>query len=312
MIVTIAVCTRDRADQLRETLEAMTRLQVPAQLDWELIVVDNGSTDATPDVARRFAQRLPLLLVHEPRGGLSIARNRAVDAVRGDYIVWTDDDVTVDPGWLAGYVAAFSRWPEAAVFGGPIELKLLGTPPSWLLAALSRVGGAFAQRDLGAEPAPLVCEGHRIPFGANFAVRMAEQRRHRYAPALGRRPGAATSVAEEVAVIEAILGEGGTGWWVPGARVTHRIPAERQTMRYLRRFYAGAGEAAVHRGHDIPPRWRLWLTVAKAEIRFALSRPLGRPERWIEHVIMASVARGQLRAAAPPAARSRGGPSPSA
>jgi glucosyl-dolichyl phosphate glucuronosyltransferase len=50
----------------------------------------------------------------------SRARNRAVYAARGDYLVWTDDDVVVDPNWLAAYVAAFRRRPEAAVFGGPV------------------------------------------------------------------------------------------------------------------------------------------------------------------------------------------------
>ena len=117
-LVSMVVCTRNRAALLDDMLVTATRLRLPAQLDWELLVVDNGSTDSTGEVIRRYQDRLPIRHVEEPRIGISHARNRAVSEGRGRYLCWTDDDVRLDPDWLAAYLAAFERHPEAAVFGG--------------------------------------------------------------------------------------------------------------------------------------------------------------------------------------------------
>src|SRR6516165_2736912 len=120
MFVTVAICTRNRAGSLRRTLESLAALQIPGDLTWEIVIVHN-STDHTDDVINKYLERLPVRRVLETRAGLSNARNQAVDTAKGEYIVWTDDDVIVDPGWLSAYAAAFRRWPEAAVFGGRIK-----------------------------------------------------------------------------------------------------------------------------------------------------------------------------------------------
>jgi len=104
--VTAIICTRNRATQLSQVLESASHLVVPPGLSWEFIVVDNGSSDNTADVVRRYAGRLPLRIVREEIPGLSNARNRGVAEARGDYICWTDDDVRLDPNWLAAYAAA--------------------------------------------------------------------------------------------------------------------------------------------------------------------------------------------------------------
>jgi glucosyl-dolichyl phosphate glucuronosyltransferase len=86
-------------------------------------VIVHTSTDHTVDVIREYVGRLPVRWEFEPRPGKSNAQNRAIDFAKGDYILWTDDDVVVDAGWLTAYVGAFRRWPEAAVFGGRITPK---------------------------------------------------------------------------------------------------------------------------------------------------------------------------------------------
>jgi glycosyltransferase involved in cell wall biosynthesis len=117
--ITMIICTRDRATQLSKVLGSAVDLQIPQRLKWELLVVDNGST-MDGDVARSYRDRLPLRLVREERAGLSNARNKGVEEAAGQYICWTDDDVVLDPQWLAAYWAAFNRHPEAALFGGRI------------------------------------------------------------------------------------------------------------------------------------------------------------------------------------------------
>src|SRR5512134_131488 len=103
MDLTVAICTWNRGELLRKTLEQMTELVVPPGVTWELLVVNNNSTDHTDAVAAGFRRRLPLRYLVEPTPGKSNACNLAVREARGDYILWTDDDVLVSPQWLAAY-----------------------------------------------------------------------------------------------------------------------------------------------------------------------------------------------------------------
>ena len=140
MLVTVAICTLNRAASLRRTLDSLAAMQQPDGIDWELLVVNNGCTDDTDLVIRSFADRLPLRREFEAQQGHSRALNRAVGTANGDYVVWTDDDVVVDRAWLAAYAEAFRRWPEAAVFGGPIVPRYHAPVPPWV------IGTAFAFR----------------------------------------------------------------------------------------------------------------------------------------------------------------------
>lgn len=177
MHVTVAICTWNRADLLRQTLEQMEHLAVPPGTTWELLVVNNRSTDATDQVIAAFEQRLPVRRVYEAEPGLSNARNAAIREAGEEYIIWTDDDVLVSADWLQEYVHAFRQWPQASVFGGRIDPWFIGNPPAWLPRVFSQVRNAFATLDLGDEPQPL--SRNRFPFGANMAFRTADQARFR-------------------------------------------------------------------------------------------------------------------------------------
>jgi hypothetical protein len=297
MRISVAICTWNRAPLLRPTLEQICHLTVPAGVDWECIVIDNNSTDATPAVIAEFAGRLPLRRFTEPRPGVSHARNRAVDAATGEFILWTDDDVLVDSQWLSAYVAAFRAWPEADFFGGPIRPWFEGTPPGWLQASWRAVDSAFATRELGDEPISFNPE--TLPYGANFAVRTAVQRRYRYDPGLGPRPNSEIR-GEETTVMRAMLAAGISGRWVPGAAVRHYIPITRQTKRYIRAYYAGQGQVAEQ---TFPPGVRtllgrplwLWKMAVLTELRYrraCISRP---PEVWIKDLVTSGYHWGLLR-----------------
>jgi len=299
MRISIALCTRNRSRQLRATLEQMTRLAIPPNTDWELIVVNNGSEDATDAVIRRTAGRLPIQHLTEPRPGLSHARNRAVQAATGQYIVWTDDDVAVPSGWLAAYREAFARWPEAAIFGGPIRPVFLGQPPRWLERVKHRVGAAYAARLVAHPPAPIV-PFQALPFGANMAIRTAEQRSCRYDPRLGVQPNCQL-LGEETTCLRTLFARGAVGWWVPSAVVHHLIPSDRQTLTYLWRYFRAQGEldARTQRDPYAPtvlgrPAW-MWRQFAEAAGRYLVGRAWSVPERWIEDLIQAGYAWGMLR-----------------
>ncbi|HEX8281931.1 MAG TPA: glycosyltransferase [Pyrinomonadaceae bacterium] len=293
MRFTVAICTWNRARLLSTVLERLTRVRYTRGA-WEVLVVNNNSTDGTERVLDAFAERLPLRPAFEPRLGLSHARNTAVGHARGDYVVWTDDDALVDANWLAAYDRAAARHPEAAIFGGPVRPHFEGTPPLWLSAAWEDVGAAFAARDLGSEPFEFGIG--ELPYGANFVIRTREQKLFAYDPALGRK-GDGGALGEETAVIRAILEAGGTGWWVPDASVEHWIPKERQTIRYLRRYYALQGrtfhkwDGDGRRLFGGRPLW-LWRSILRAELAYTLGRLSGDPSRWLKPLIQASLLRG--------------------
>src|SRR5438105_3257885 len=106
MQVTVAICTWNRARLLDQTLTRMRELAVPTGLSWELLVVNNNCTDDTDAIIAKHADALPIRRLLETKQGLSNARNCALENMRGELLIWTDDDVLVDEGWLRAYVDA--------------------------------------------------------------------------------------------------------------------------------------------------------------------------------------------------------------
>lgn len=292
--LSVIICTRNRAGELARTLDGLARTRVPAGLGWELLVVDNGSTDRTAGVADGFRDRLPVRVVREPRPGLSIARNRAVDEARGAALLWTDDDVTVGPDWLEGYVDALAAHPEHGLFGGPIRAVFEKGRPAWAEVAWSHVERYYAAREppaIGADVSP-----EYVPYGANFAIRRGVQRRYPYDPGLGRRPGDLRS-GEEWDVIRRALADGVRGRWI-GAAVEHRIAPERATASHVcavARAIGRTGAATLDPGDG--PRWRgrplwLWRDLAGLGLRLAVARIAGDPGRWVPLALERARVRG--------------------
>jgi glucosyl-dolichyl phosphate glucuronosyltransferase len=244
MNICVAICTWNRAEMLRKTLEKMVLLEKTDEFEWNLIVVNNNCTDNTDNVLLSFETKLPLKHITEPKPGLSNARNAAVRETDGDYVIWTDDDVLVDKNWLLAYVDAFKKWPEAAVFGGPVEPWFEGVPPKWLQKYWKLASDAFAARDFGEDPVAFNSANKCLPYGANYAIRMKEQKAHLYDPDLGIR-GEEIVLGEETQVVKKILASGSTGWWVPGAKVLHWIPKNRQSFNYIEQYFMGAGKTDV-------------------------------------------------------------------
>lgn len=145
MLITVVVCTRNRARQIGEFLESAAALTPPSGAAWELVLIDNGSPDGSAEAASRFADRLPLRLFREERAGLSNARNAGVAQAHGDYICWTDDDVLLDPQWLAEDARAFVAQPDVALFGGPVLPRLIGDTPDWFHEGRPLLGGALGR-----------------------------------------------------------------------------------------------------------------------------------------------------------------------
>lgn len=308
MDISVIICTRNRALQLGEVLTSLADM-APVAAAWELIIVDNGSTDATPAVIDSFAGRLPVRHVYEATPGLSNARNRGVAETLGGWIVWTDDDVLVGPGWLKAYAQAIADNPDALVLGGKVTPVLLGPVPSWWEGASGELEGLVARRDFGPEPVALSIEENRLPFGANYAVRASEQKALCYDPLLGVGPNR-KRLGEETQVIRALL-RSGRGMSVPDAEVLHQIPQGRLTEKYAEVYFRSIGETWAYlddvkaenfMGPEIKPdtpRWRgaprwVWRAAFVHRLAFLWTRAFAPSSIWINDLRMWAMCAGAL------------------
>src|SRR5262245_56494041 len=286
--IAVVICTLRRPRSLERALASLAGMAPPRHAAWQVLVVDNFGWTETQGVVARFRDRLPIEVVIEPTMGLAHARNAAIAGSACDYFVWTDDDVTVSEGWLAAYEAAFDEYPSASFFGGPIVPKFEGTPPEWITACLPHIYTAFAGRDLSNEASTFDRRTTRFPFGANMAIRAAEQRRFLYDTALGRQPGPHMLSGEDVDVLKRICQHGGTGVWVPGAVVDHWIDRRRQSIAYLRRYYKGIslGQARAQRDAGLTVAWSdslsAWWQLIGSDLTYLRGRIAGKPDRWVK------------------------------
>jgi glycosyltransferase involved in cell wall biosynthesis len=277
-------------------------MRVSAGWSYEIIVCNNNSNDHTNQVLREYRTRLPLREVFEHKQGLSHARNRALAVANGDYIIWTDDDVIVDSEWLLAYITAFERWPDAAIFGGPIIPRFEAPPPRWIRESVAELGYAFAARDLGEDVIPLSVCGNNVPFGANFAVRSKEQRENLFDINLG--PGASRSgLGDETELIERLLESGAIGCWVPDAKVTHCIGQDRQSVRYITRYYMAHGRTEAYRRSSTVaadahfycgvPRW-LIRQLLTGWCRYRVRRLVSPGPLWVKELKKYAFCKGEL------------------
>jgi glycosyltransferase involved in cell wall biosynthesis len=299
MFLTVAICTWNRSALLRQTLEQLRALRVPPGIHWELLVVNNNCTDDTSAVLAEFSGSLPLVELKESRTGLSHARNCAIEAARGEYLLWTDDDVLVEPDWLMAYVDAIRCWPEAVYFGGAIAPLFATEPPAWILRSLDLLEGTFAIRDFGPETRPL--RPGELPFGANMVFRAKVLRQTRFDGRLGRQ-GRVLLHGDETQLLRALQASGQLGIWVGKARVRHHIPAQRLTLAYLWKFFQGSGRTFVRQGDNPPgrawggvPRWavRQGVTAAARAVLFSPFR--SRP--WVAAIRDTAKALGTIQEA---------------
>lgn len=295
MFVTVNICTYNRAALLRQTLEQFVTLEIPAGVSWELLVVNNCCTDETDRVLAEFSHRLPLVVLHEKRAGKCYALNTAVASARGELILFTDDDVLVEPQWLSNYVRAASQWPDAAIFGGEITPWFERTPPAWVKRNLASLHGPFVINIPRNEDAPLMPGAS--PFGANMAARTSIMRQFRFDPRLGPK-GRGMRKGDDTEMVRAILEAGHTGRWVHGATLKHFVVAERMRTRYLYDFYRAHSEVVseIERTQGSEQRFPWWAVRMWCEetcVRF-LTAPT-RSDRWFSALRKSAFAHGRLR-----------------
>src|SRR5262245_20772393 len=221
-LVSIVVPTRNRADNLRQALRPLLELR-PRTARFELIVVDNGSTDNTWRLLQNVAAREPVLRpVHEQRPGISHARNAGVARARGSIIAFTDDDIRVMQNWVDAIIAAFDAHPGAAVVGGRVLPDWHMQPPRGLRR---EAWGPLAIVDYGPEPVVVNSDRPLCLIGANVAIRAsAFQNVGLFSPAFPR--------GQDQEWLERLYRLGGGGVYQPSILVSSPIAVERLKKDY--------------------------------------------------------------------------------
>ena len=224
----IVIPTRNRADYLDVCLRSLAGQEVDAP--FEVIVVDDGSTDATPAVAERAGATL----VRRPANGPNAARNAGCEAAEADLVVFIDDDIEAPPGWLAAIVDGAERHPDVEVFGGPIRARFEGHAPR----ACGREPAPITTLDLGSEDreADLV-------WSANMAVRRDAFAR------VGPFDEDLPQFGEEEEWLTRVRAAGGRVMYLAGAGLDHRRTAADARLRVLMRGAYVRGRNL--RGHDV-------------------------------------------------------------
>jgi len=243
MQVSVVIGTRDRAHLLRDTLAALAAQEIAAPLDWEIVVVDNGSRDGTESVVAAFAQmeKIPIRCVREPRPGISHARNRGIREARGGILAFTDDDVLPAPDWIAGLIAALARWNADGV-GGRIHPKWEAEPPRWLTGNENLMARLAIMEDERSKTLALPIIGKPQVWGPNMAFRRdVFEKVGDFDPRRGV-VGKKLFRDEETDFVRRALGRGLKIVYEPSLRVFHRIGPDRLRKRYFRKLYFDAGE----------------------------------------------------------------------
>ena len=241
---TVLIATYNRATLLDRTLDSIRRLEVAPGRPWEVIVVDNNSTDGTADVVARHAPAFPVRLrrLPETRQGRSSALNTGIEAAAGAIIAMTDDDVRVEPHWLEAACGALEGRADGIGYaGGPVRPMWETPPPVWLDLTRGDLWGTIAIQDHG-DRGFVYEDARKVPLGANMAARRELFDAAGFFRAdLGRSNGRLLLGQEVPELLMRARAAGFRGRYVPAMAVHHHIPAARLTRQYFRRWWFGKG-----------------------------------------------------------------------
>ena len=270
--VSVVICTRNRCGDLVNALRSAVEQQENAP-PYEVVVVDNASTDATAHAVNRFATNGTVRYVHEPTLGLCHARNTGWRTARGEYIAYLDDDATASPTWVAAVVEGFARSPQIAAVGGRVDPVWQAPRPAWLdndvAVGLTIVNWSDA-------PTVLTDLETQWLVGANMAIRADVLRTVGGFRSELDRVGTKMLSSGDVFMLREVVRLGYDCLYYPAMAVTHLVPPSRLTKTWFRNryYWQGVSNAVMELLEHRPSvARRAWLG-ARSAVRLARD-PIG-------------------------------------
>jgi glucosyl-dolichyl phosphate glucuronosyltransferase len=297
--ISAVVCTHNRAEYLEKALASLAGQSLPVS-EFEVLVVDNASTDGTPHVVEALAGAMPnLRYLREDRLGLSWARNAGAHAARAPFLAFLDDDARAGPIWLERLLHLFEGTnPAPACIGGRVWLDWDGGPPSWLPP---RYYSLYTFVDHGDEDRPLgereYLVGANIAFHRDILLSLGG-----FDPNLGRK-GSMLLSGEESALVGKIRERGLPIHYAASASVWHAVPPMRRRRLWVwsRMFWDGASQPLIDsgvnrtRGHYVRQGYLDLRRMASFLVRAWLMRGGGGRERRVESLLAVVQRAGRLR-----------------
>jgi glycosyltransferase involved in cell wall biosynthesis len=242
-LITAIICTCNRAQLLELAIQSLL-CQTRPRVDYEILVVDNGSTDQTTEVCKKFAGD-SVRYVFEPVPGISQVRNTGWRQSHSRYVAYLDDDAVADECWIDALICAFeSQNPAPAAVGGPVRLKWEVPEPEWINHALRLPLGFL---DWGSQPRRLTPDEFLIGANCSYCRALLEKFGG-FDERLSRKKSNLLS-GDETHIQRKIEQTGGYLFYAPAAGVQHFVPAARIQPRwfYRRFFWGGVSDVILSR-----------------------------------------------------------------
>lgn len=276
MTISVVVCTYNRCENLKSTLESLLHQETDGSFDHEVLVVDNNSSDRTQEVVESHQSSFGagLKYLSEPRQGKPYALNKGIKETRGDIIALTDDDCIVDKKWIINICKVFKE-RDIDILGGKV-IPLFSNPiPKWLLGyEKTMLRYPLMHFELGNN---FLLEFDRMPIGANMCLKKSSFLTFGgYAAQQGR--------SEDIELCHRWKIGGGKIGYSPDVLVYHRTNPLRMTKKYFRRYFfqTGRDQACIFsvkyaKGRKIfkIPLW-LFRELCVQSLSYAKTRLLGR------------------------------------
>jgi glycosyltransferase involved in cell wall biosynthesis len=279
--ITVILCTYNRCQVLEKALESVAASTVPGSIQWEVLVVDNNSSDETHSVVEDFCNRYPgrFRYLFEPKQGKSYALNSGVREALGNVLAFMDDDVFVEAEWLQNLTAALQDGEWAGTGGRTVPTQTFKSP-DWLSidGPYCMVGILYAYFHLGDHP----CELHRAPYGANMAYQKKMFEKYgMFRTDLGPSPNSQIPRPnEDTEFGRRLLAAGERLRYEPLAVAHHPVIESRIRKDYFLAWWFDYGRAMVRewgRGRDIWGIPRPYLNILSIGARTMVPRVL----RWM-------------------------------
>ncbi|MDO3379731.1 glycosyltransferase [Geoalkalibacter halelectricus] len=241
--ISILLATYKRPEVLNRTLASFSSLHSDS-VTWDLWVVDNAVDPSTETVVKKWAEKLPIHYLVEPKAGKNNALNLALPGLKGQLVVLTDDDIIASPAWLKQLWEGAQRWPDHMVFGGKIIANWPGVAPFWgedhpMNQSL------FGLHSLGEKEMPY--RDNLLPYGANMAVRREIfEKGYNFNPSVGPNGEKVYRMGSETEFLKRLERDGYIPIFLPKAVVEHQIRREQMDMRWVaeRSFRSGFTDCA--------------------------------------------------------------------
>ena len=278
--VSVVIGTYNRCQLLAGALECLVAQECPG-VRYELIVVDNNSTDNTRDVVNSFASRdSRVRYVFEDQQGISYARNAGINESCSPIVAFTDDDVRVAPDWVATIKKTFDAHPEIGFIGGKVLPVWAAPPPKWLTKQHWMPLGVL---DHGDREFYLEASGVTGVIGANLVVRRELfEKVGMFAPDVQLVKGGHGTMEDHEFI--ARLWRGGViGLYVPQLVVQAPVEPDRIKKKYHRRWHKGHGRSYAIMREERMEKASWYLFGVPAHLyRQALLDTVGLIKHWVQ------------------------------